>query len=691
MNDGNQLKRYRPYIIILIVVLLMELLLFNWRFFEGIGYESLNLENFTCGSGVEYVGTNQIKIKGDGDKWIEFQGFEAEVDNVYIDIRDKRNEDQSRRRNGIAWDYQRLSLFLSITDEANSQYMDMPERHIVEGVERTKYIKMHTVGESNKLKIRFNASDNQTLVLNAVTVNKQVPFSVSIVRIIFFYLLFAIAYLLRYGSPIYDIEYNAGSYGQIWAVIILAAANIILGGVISMTNPMFKDCDLEHHKQYNYLADSFIDGKIYLEYAEPPQALIDMENPYDKNNRDIVMRQNGAAYKWDHAYYNGKYYVYFGALPVLVYYMPYKLMTGEDFSTYTGVFLNISIFIVFAFLLLGSIIKKWFKNIPFVHYLLMTQVFILSSGIVFGMRRPDLYAMPITMALMFNVAGLYFWISAYECKTRLMQGIRLCVGSLCMALVAGCRPQFLLASFLAIPLFWGKVFKERELFSKKSAVHTLVFVLPYVIVAAVVMWYNYARFGSVFDFGATYNLTTNDMTRRGFNLGRVPLGFFAYFLQLPVTYGKFPFITGTNLSNTYMGTTIAEMMLGGILATQPLLWLIAFTNYLKKELKSKGIYVFIICSVVFSVIVAMADTQMAGILYRYYMDYSYLMLLPAILVAFTLFEKYRDKRLIFVVTLLCAICLCYDGALIFVQGDYSHDYSNPNFYYKITSALTFWL
>lgn len=36
------------------------------------------------------------------------------------------------------------------------------------------------------------------------------------------------------------------------------------------------------------------------------------------------------------------------------------------------------------------------------------------------------------------------------------------------------------------------------------------------------MWYNAARFGSPFDFGANYNLTSNDMTRRGFAVGASP-------------------------------------------------------------------------------------------------------------------------------------------------------------------------
>ena len=40
-------------------------------------------------------------------------------------------------------------------------------------------------------------------------------------------------------------------------------------------------------------------------------ALKNLSNPYD----DTLRTAEGVETKWDYAYYNGKYYVYFGALP----------------------------------------------------------------------------------------------------------------------------------------------------------------------------------------------------------------------------------------------------------------------------------------------------------------------------------------------------------------------------------------
>ncbi len=691
MEEGSAYKKFKPYIIILIGVLIAEIFVFNWRFFEGLGYESVPLESYTCGSGVAAAGINEIKILQNGDKYIEFRGFDTEVKNLYISIRDKRCDEPYESGEGTSLSFERLAVVPSINDYANAQPKEMPEWYIVNDVERTKYIKLHTAGESDTLRLKFNGVDNQTLIIDSVEVNKQVPFSANPLRVLILFAIAAIIYTFRYGSPVYNIVFDHKSYGQCWIIILVVIANMVLGSVIALSNPVFDNPGFEHHHQYDYLAQSFINGHVYLDYAQPPQALIDMENPYDKTERDRVMAQNGVGYKWDHVYYDGKYYVYFGALPVLTYYLPYRLITQQEFPTRYGVLINYYVFVIFAFFLVRAMVKRWFKDISFAHFLILAQVFVASSGIIFAFRRPDMYFMPISMALALCTAGLYFWISAYDCRTKVMQGVKLFAGSLCMAAVSGCRPQFLIASFLAIPLFYGTVFKERRLFSKQSIVHTVVFILPYIICASAVMWYNYARFGSVFDFGANYNLTTNDMTSRGFNLGRLPFGIFVYLLQLPVTYGKFPFITGTNLSNLYMGTTITEMMLGGVIACQPVVWLVAGIKYCRSELKSKGLYAFVISSLVFALVVVIADTEMAGILYRYYADYSYLLLLPAVLVALALCTRYTNKHVAFMVVCLSGLSLLYDAALLFASGDYYIDSTNPDFYYSITSAITFWL
>ena len=81
-----------------------------------------------------------------------------------------------------------------------------------------------------------------------------------------------------------------------------------------------------------------------------------------------------------------------------------------------------------------------------------------------------------------------------------------------MALVAGCRPQMVLFAVLALPIFRPRYITQKRLRSRAGAGECAAFLLPVVLVAVGLMWYNAARFGSPFDFGANYNLTSNDMT-----------------------------------------------------------------------------------------------------------------------------------------------------------------------------------
>ena len=87
----------------------------------------------------------------------------------------------------------------------------------------------------------------------------------------------------------------------------------------------------ENAQQYAELAKSMAHGQLYLEET-PPQWLQEMDDPYDKGSRDELQKETGEEYLFDVAYHDGHYYVYFGVVPVLVFYLPFYLITGSNFS-----------------------------------------------------------------------------------------------------------------------------------------------------------------------------------------------------------------------------------------------------------------------------------------------------------------------------------------------------------------------
>ena len=201
------------------------------------------------------------------------------------------------------------------------------------------------------------------------------------------------------------------------------------------------------------------------------------------------------------------------------------------------------------------------------------------------------------------------------------------------------------------------------------------------------------------DFGANYNLTVNDMTKRGMNVGRIAPALFAYFFQTPSTTGVFPFIQGVPFETTYLGQTIKEVTFGGIFATLPLLWVLLFARpILKLRLRQRSTHT--VASVVMVLlasgfIVAILDAEMAGILQRYYADFSFMFLAATVLLVFIVNENLPvgsdlSNRLMFCLTLAVAVSVTYSVLLCFVPetGWVSDIY--PWAYHDILEMVRFW-
>ena len=213
------------------------------------------------------------------------------------------------------------------------------------------------------------------------------------------------------------------------------------------------------------------------------------------------------------------------------------------------------------------------------------------------------------------------------------------------------------------------------------------------------MGYNYARFGSFTDFGANYNLTVNDMTKRGMNVGRLAPAFFAYFLQPPCMTGVFPFLQPAPFDTTYMGQTIKEVTFGGIFACLPILWVLAFSRRIlgmrARQRFTRTIMGVIITLIVSGVVVALLDAELAGILQRYYADFSFMFLAAAVLLCFVVNEQVPPEGstrqlMLTVFIVLVGVSVLYSTLLCLVPetGWYADVY--PWAYQNILDTFLFW-
>src|ERR1700683_5128917 len=74
---------------------------------------------------------------------------------------------------------------------------------------------------------------------------------------------------------------------------------------------------------YNLLLHGFLTGHLYLDVPVDP-AMLSSPNPYDAR----VWIPHG--WMMDSSFYHGRYYIYYGLVPVLVFMLPFRLLTGGD-------------------------------------------------------------------------------------------------------------------------------------------------------------------------------------------------------------------------------------------------------------------------------------------------------------------------------------------------------------------------
>lgn len=693
--------------LMLLIALLLEVFVFNINFYASSGYNSVNV-NDRLELREPSEGTYLLT---EADHVIELTDLNMQVRNVWLDF-DYRQPAQQ------------VTIKIQFTDDAHHTYFDtteytigVPEVEVSTLVAQSEYLNLNTSGMVDDLRIEVVGDEvDYPIRLNNVVLNARHPFEFNMTRFLIAAGVLLLACAFRPKSSIYRIGINSHpkfSKGVIIATLVvelfLMSSYMLFGSNLvgvatsgynsgswdgySIANTF--EVGGDNAQQYAELAKSMTEGKLYLE-EEPPDWLKEMDDPYDRGARDELQKATGEDYLFDVAYHDGHYYVYFGVVPVILFYLPFYLLTGASFPTAIGVLLAVAAFTIGCSALLHRFARFHFKQVSLGLYLLLQIPLVMCSGVLYLLKFPTFYSLPISLGLAFSVWGLYFWTCGRTARRRCAWYL---AGSLCMALVAGCRPQLLVLSLLAFPLFWRPYVTERRLFTRRGAVEFACLIGPYLVVAAGLGAYNYARFGSFTDFGANYNLTVNDMTKRGWNIGRLAPALFSYFLQPASVSGAFPFLHVAPFETTYMGQTIKEVTFGGILACLPLLWVLPFARRILRmrsaQRATHTVAGVIAALLIGGVIIAIADAEMAGILQRYYADFSFMFLASAVLLVFIVNENLqRDavsaNLLMKVLLAAVAVSVAYSTLLCFVPetGWVSDVY--PWAYQDIVEMVQFW-
>ncbi len=655
-RNASGIKHYvKVFLVLLAVALALECFVFNLNFFKSLGYKEKSLMNK-----IELTKDEEGSfLLTEVNSTLEFSHINEKVYDVYI----KLDSGQSA---------QLLTFKINFTDAAHETYFDsteytegIPDANVSTISYRSQIINLNTSGDMGSLRIQLLSDDvSYPVKILDVVLNAKHPFDFVAWRFGLVYLLLMLGYAFRPRSSLYSfrivenpvVSKTTIVFTMVVEIAIVSSFLLFGSNLVGVATESYNygswdgksfvntfEVGGDNAQQYAELARAMAHGQLYLD-QQPPQWLQNMDNPYDNGARNELQKQTGESYLFDVAYYDGHYYVYFGVVPVVLFYLPFYLVTGANFPSAIGVLIMLVLFIAGCTVLLDRFARYHFKRVSLGLYLLLQIPLVVCCGIMYLAKFPTFYSLPIACALAFSVWGIYFWMKGRAAEVRWGWFL---AGSLCMALVAGCRPQFVLLSCLAFPLFWRPYIKEKRILTRKGAFEFVCLIAPYLVVAAGIMLYNYARFGSFTDFGANYNLTVNDMTKRGWNIGRLAPAIFAYFLQPANVVGVFPFIQPTEFATTYMGQTIKETTFGGVFACLPILWTLAFTGpIIKKRIKARSTHTIagVIGVLLGSALcIALLDAEMAGILQRYYADFSFMLLIATVLLVFIANENLEEN------------------------------------------------
>ncbi|HTP31140.1 MAG TPA: hypothetical protein VMJ75_03135 [Candidatus Acidoferrales bacterium] len=278
---------------------------------------------------------------------------------------------------------------------------------------------------------------------------------------------------------------------------------------------------------YPLLTDGFRSGHTSLPVT-PRAELLALPNPYDPID--------SAPYRLhDASLYRGKYYLYFGPTPVLTLFLPYRLLTGRHLPSRAAVALFSAAGFACSCALFFLVARRERWDCP--PWLASAAVLSLgtSCGVLFLVVRPSFYEVAISAGYCFLAAG--FFLAARALGSDSPRLALLTAAGLCFGLAAGCRPNFVLVAILIAALVCFHLRSHR--------MSAAAFVAPVILCGLVLAWYNYARFGSPFEFGARYELTNgyqNQRTMFTFGLANIVPGFYYLVFTPPWIGSHYPFL-----------------------------------------------------------------------------------------------------------------------------------------------------
>ncbi|MBR4207105.1 MAG: hypothetical protein IKQ88_00785 [Lachnospiraceae bacterium] len=708
-------KEIISVIVFLVATVLLEVFLFNFRYWQ-------NRENMSVSADLTGVETDGIILFD--DKTVNGESvpagsivFTGEQGSIIIGL------PEEVRRSGTdtieicadmivneeGWeDYNDGIVYTTLYSNMTELVLTVPEpdsstpavksvsKLVGRNEEEASYVCFKIPAGTGRIRLDIKKIIGMGIVIRSLKFNTPVPFKFSFIRIFLILLMAAFVYVLRPGSVLWEkrildeggrVKKNAYLYAGVVTFLFLTAAFLFM-----IRMKPYTDGD-GGFWQYTELARALAEGRVYID-DDPSAELLSMDNPYDWKERAL----KDVPYRLDYVYYEGKYYVYFGLLPCLLFHLPYHLITGGDLRAWPVVLFLLGLVCISLFLLIFEYASLYGKKMSTGELVTVHTGMLAGLELTAAFANPNIYYIPQLSALACLIIGGIFAIRAAKSGSKK----EILLSGLFIASIAGCRPQVIFAAAVYIPFFFMMLFKTKLQGKKDIGIRNSVFALPFVLIAALLMVYNALRFSDPLQFGFRYNMTFNSGYKNDFSLSTALISFYYYLFKPQALSPDFPFLVTSALSEVEWSNPedlANEIARGGLFITVPFMLLAFGALCINKKEKDSAIrkreLLSLLC-LVFAFVMVFTDGGKGGLNPRYKLDFVLLFGLPAFFTVLKLSEYAAKKgeklqhMIRGVYMLLTFISCVYIFLTITMDYVWSIKRAAPELFSMMAEAVEFW-
>lgn len=639
-------------VVLFVIVTSVNLCVMNFTPINRLlgGYEEQKLDlSRADGANITYNDDGTITL-GEGYAELEFTGIDARVGSIGFDI----DFGDSTKGGKVCADFA----------DATSSYYRKNLTRLTIGKNFDNVMVCNFSGDVSRLRFEISLDDYQSATLKGITLNQSIsPMHIAEIVGLWFLVALGLTILIyMIANPVgARKKFSENRVGCARVAAFITAAAMVFTVCLTVTNVMkgwstthYSFTSQEGNQISKELVDAFEHHQVNL-LEEPSEDLLKLDNPYEYVKRDAEVGSGN--FLWDHCFYNGKYYSYYGIGPVLALFLPYHLITGYYFPSGWATLMFSLIGILFLTKIYLAVIEKKFRDLPTNTVTAGLITLQLSSGIMFSAARPLFYELAIASGFMCVAIGAYLLMTSNILWDGKISYVRLGFASFFLGYAVLCRPTLAVYCIAALFFFAGGLKKALDGLEKRQKTRTFfkyaaVALVPLGIIALGQMTYNYLRFDNPLDFGIQYSLTINDFTRAEFHWKYVLINMYAYLFNMPhFTPRKFTYLASSAERFGINGYTFFDdagknlVSVGIIYRALPMFAYLFSGKALQRVEKKKRVLPILLIGVtcILMPLAIIFSSWESGYAVRYNADFSWQMVIGALVVAFTLYKSIKSE------------------------------------------------